>query len=383
LVKKLAIITTHPIQYYAPVFSLLSRRQQIHIRVFYTWSQAAISKHDPGFNKNIAWDIPLLDGYEYEWVNNTSPDPGSHHFNGIINPGLTDRVNAYRPDAVLVIGWAYKSHLKAMRYFKNKVPVLFRGDSTLLAEKGNLASLFKAIFLRWVYRHADYAFYNGINNRAYFIKYGLETRQLIFAPHAVDNTRFAASRKEEALAFRESLNAASDMIILFTGKLEEQKDPFLLLDAFIALNKPNTHLLFAGTGVLENDLKAKAEPNKNIHFAGFQNQAALPVIYQACDLFCLPSKGETWGLVVNEAMAAGKAVLISDQCGCAADLVHEGNGAIFKSGSHEQLLSCLEKLTSDKEQLTMRGANASRDIEPWNFLNIAKAVEGAVFNLKS
>src|SRR5476651_75479 len=109
--KKLAIITTHPIQYYAPVFKLLQQRGNIDIKVFYTWGDAAPDKHDPGFNQAITWDIPLLDGYNYTWVKNTATDPGSHHFNGMVNPGLIDEIKNYDANALLVIGWAYYSHL--------------------------------------------------------------------------------------------------------------------------------------------------------------------------------------------------------------------------------------------------------------------------------
>ena len=126
--QKLAIVITHPIQYYAPVFKLLHERQNISIRVFYTWGEAAQQKFDPGFGKNISWDIPLLEGYPYGWVQNIAGDPGSHHAKGIDNPGLIAQVNAWQPDAILVYGWFYKSHLKALRYFKNKIPVQLSGD---------------------------------------------------------------------------------------------------------------------------------------------------------------------------------------------------------------------------------------------------------------
>src|SRR5258708_31443071 len=113
---RLAIITTHPIQYYAPVFKLLHERGNISIKVFYTWGESALNKYDPGFDKNITWDIPLLDGYPYEWVQNAATDPGSHHFKGIVNPGLTDQVKAWQPNAILFYGWAYQGHLKTIRY---------------------------------------------------------------------------------------------------------------------------------------------------------------------------------------------------------------------------------------------------------------------------
>jgi len=157
--SKLAIITTHPVQYYAPVFKLLHQRGKINIKVFYTWGIASVNKFDPGFNKTIEWDIPVLDGYPYEWVENNSKDPGTHHFNGIINPGLIGQVRAWQPDAVLFYGWGFSSHLKAIRYFKNKIPVLFRGDSTLFDEGKGIKALLRTVFLKWVYRHVDHAFF--------------------------------------------------------------------------------------------------------------------------------------------------------------------------------------------------------------------------------
>jgi len=376
---RLAIITTHPIQYYAPMFKLLNERGNINIKVFYTWGENALNKYDPGFNKTIKWDIPLLDGYSYEWVQNTSTDPGSHHYKGIINPELISQIKKWQPDAVLVYGWAYHSHLKVIRHFKNKVPVLFRGDSTLLDEQKGVKNLIKSILLKWVYRHIDHAFYAGTNNKNYFKKYGLKENQLSFAPHAIDNFRFGADNSDDAILLRKKLAIPDHhILILFSGKLEEKKSPELLLDAFLSLKDATLHLLFLGNGVFEEKLKSKAASVQNIHFMEFQNQSVMPSIYQACDLFCLPSKGpgETWGLAVNEAMACGKAVLVSDKVGCAIDLVkNEYNGMIFKSGNLEDLSEKLNKLTTSKDLLRQYGAKSRELIMDWNFSKIAEAVE--------
>ncbi|HEY4196025.1 MAG TPA: glycosyltransferase family 4 protein [Mucilaginibacter sp.] len=384
--RQLAIITTHPIQYYAPVFKLLHQRQQIEIKVFYSWGKDAVKKYDPGFKKEIEWDIPLLDGYPFEWVTNTSPQPGSHHFNGIANPDLNRQLKEFNPDAILVFGWAYKSHLEVIRYFKYKIPVYFRGDSTLLDERKNIKTLLRNIYLKWVYWHISHAFYVGANNKAYFKKYGLKESQLSFAPHAIDNERFGVNRDGEAAALRHSLGLAStDILIMFAGKFEEKKNPLLLLDAFRQLDQANCHLLFVGNGELEEELKQKARGTNNIYFKNAQNQAYMPVIYQACDLFCIPSKGpgETWGLAVNEAMAAGKAVLVSDKVGCAADLVKDDhNGAKFISGNAGDLLKKLKSLVGSKEKLTRYGKHALDHIKDWNFINIAMAIESKLLHEK-
>lgn len=381
--KKLAIISTHPIQYYAPVFQLLHKRRQIDIKVYYTWGEASVKKYDPGFDKKIQWDIPVLSGYHFEWVNNVAKDPGTHHFNGIQTPGLIEQVNRWQPDAVLFYGWGFSGHLKALRYFKGKLPVFFRGDSTLLDEQHGAQSLAKNMLLKWVYRHVDHAFYPGSNTKAYFLKYGLKEKRLSFAPHAVDNARFAEDRSAEAVVVRKNLGLRDeDILILFAGKLEEKKSPLLLLDAFSGLGAPGVFLLFVGNGPLEAELKAKAAGNSRVSFMDFQNQSKMPVMYQACDLFCLPSAGpgETWGLAVNEAMAAGKAILASDKVGSAADLVEPGrNGAIFKAKSLENLAATLVELTkNDKLALIEQGKSSKEIISGWTLEKQVEVIEKAV-----
>ncbi len=367
-IMRLAIVTTHPIQYYAPVFKLLAAK--VELMVFYTWGQASVTKHDPGFGKTIQWDIDLLEGYPYQWVNNTAAHAGTHHFKGIDTPDLINQINNWKPDTLLVYGWAYKSHLKVLRHFKNKIPVLFRGDSTLLDEQPGIKNLLRKIYLRWVYKHIDYALYTGTNNKAYFKKYGLTDKQLLFTPHAVDNERFALDRAKEALQLKQQLNIDPNaVVILFAGKLEEKKAPDLLLQAFINLAQPSVHLLFVGDGALLSDLKQQASAQPNVHFMGFQNQRYMPVIYQACDIFCLPSKGpgETWGLAVNEAMACGKAILVSNKVGCAIDLVEPAvNGYIFNADNDitEKLGALLSKT---RQELTLMGKASAQKIARWDF----------------
>lgn len=377
--KKLAIITTHAIQYYAPIFKLLHQRGNIQIKVYYTLGKGGIDKYDADFKQTISWDIPLLDGYPFEWVDNTSTNPGSAGFKGITNPGLIKHVSAWQPDAILVFGWANQSHLKAICHFKNKLPVFFRGDSTLLDDTSWGRRTLRRMFLSWVYGFVDHAFYTGANNYNYYKKFGLTDRQLSFAPHAVDNNRFAEDRNKEAALFRENLGITSDdTLVLFAGKFEEKKDPLLLLQAFLKLNQKNVHLLFVGNGNLRNQLISTAKGNSNVHFLDFHNQTQMPVMYQACDLFCLPSKGpgETWGLAVNEAMACSKAVLVSDKVGCAVDLVKPGlNGSTFKNNDAESLYTNLAQLASSKAKLQQYGQQSAEMIKKWNFTEIAKAIE--------
>ncbi|WDZ99549.1 glycosyltransferase family 4 protein [Mucilaginibacter sp. SJ] len=383
--KNLAIVITHPIQYYAPVFKLLYERQKINVMVFYTWGEGGTQKFDPGFGKTITWNLPLLEGYPYEWVKNISADPGSHHSKGIDNPDLISQINSWQPDVIMVYGWFYKSHLKILKYFKGRVPVIFRGDSTLLDDTGGIKSVLRSLFLKRIYRHIDYALYAGSNNMAYFKKCGLKETQLFFAPHAVDNDRFAEDRTNEALTLRKQLGVSDDeKLLLFAGKFEHKKNPLALLEAFIDITQPGTHLLFAGNGILETELKNKANRHKNVHFIGFQNQLYMPVVYQACDIFCLPSKGtgETWGLAVNEAMACGKAILISNKVGAGTDLVkNQKNGLVFNAGDNADLKSKLKTLLLyNKTALFTMGQHSKQIIEEWSFGKQVEAIEQLVLS---
>ena len=112
---RLAIITTHPIQYNAPLFRLLSERKNIDLKVFYTWGQSKDEVYDAKFGAVRSWDIPLTDGYEHEFVYNSSTHPDSNRFWGIINPGLQKKLQLWQPGAVLVYRWSVYSHFKLMQ----------------------------------------------------------------------------------------------------------------------------------------------------------------------------------------------------------------------------------------------------------------------------
>lgn len=382
LKKRLAIITTHPIQYNAPLFELLTQRGVIELKVFYTWGQSVLeNKFDPGFGKVINWDIDLLKGYTYNFVQNVSKNPGSSHYKGIDNPTIIKEIELWKADAVLIYGWNFKSHLNCIRYFKGKLPVYFRGDSTMLDEKKSLKSILRRIFLKWVYSHIDHAFYVGQSNFEYYKKLGLKNNQLIFAPHAIDNSRFISNEKSKSQAseFRQTLKInESDFVFLFAGKLELKKNPELLLESFIAASfEKNIHLVFVGNGELEANLKSKSN-STNIHFLNFQNQSSMPSVYEMADTFILPSAGpaESWGLAVNEAMANGKSIIVSDKCGCAKSLVfHDINGFVFQSQNSNELTQLLIKMVELQSEDNKMGKASLDIIKDFTFEKIAKAIE--------
>lgn len=372
--RKAAIITSHPIQYNAPMFALLNNDKELDIKVFYTWSQSRESLFDKDFGRVIEWDIPLLEGYPYEFIENLSKTPGPGSYKGIICPELNGRIASWGADALLVYGWNYHAHYNAMKYFKGKIPVFFRGDSTLLDETGGIRQAARRAVLRFIYRSADYAFYVGENNRNYYLSHGFAPDKLFFAPHAIDNRRFSdpdGSKASEAAAWRQQLGIeAHEAVVLFVGKFEPKKNPDILLRAARLLTGNIIHFIFAGNGMLEKEMIEMAAGLPGIHFIPFQNQSKMPIVYRLADLLALPSAGpgETWGLAVNEAMACGKAVLVSNKCGCAIDLVVPGkNGFIMEAGNTNQCAEFLLQMTRSKDILQGMGAFSASHIASWSF----------------
>ncbi|MEJ2881697.1 glycosyltransferase family 4 protein [Pedobacter sp. GR22-6] len=351
---KLAIVIHHPVPYYSPVFSMLARRTTI--KVFYTDTRK--QTYDAKFQRSIAWDIPLFEGYEYDFLPKRNT----------LQP-----IERFKPTHLLIYGWAHLRHLQILYKFSKKIPIGLRGDSNMLKRNGLFKNALRILILRSIYRYVDHAFYVGSANRHYFKKLGLGDHQLHFAPHAIDNKRFAQITNEkdkETSSLRKKLGIPeTEVLVLFTGKLHPNKNPILLLRAFLEINYPDATLLFVGSGILEYRLKTiarKYSVNK-VLFLPFQNQSKMPQFYQACDLFCMPSLHETWGLAINEAMAAGKAILAAETVGCTADLIQDANGCTFKNNSLKDLKEKLSIMISSKSKLQKQGKASLEIIGNWNF----------------
>jgi glycosyltransferase involved in cell wall biosynthesis len=361
---RLAIVATHPIQYQAPWFAHLAMRLRAQVHVFYLWDFGIASRHDPGFGLKVRWDIDLLAGYEHRFVENHAARPGTDHFRGLRNESLVDEIHTWKPDAILLLGYRYWSYLRVLASRKLRgIPLLFRGDSHLLAERRDpLARLAKRASLRLLFRRFDAVLPVGKFNAAYFHRHGVPSQKMFPAPHAVDHERFSATRSdlpEAARLWRRRLGIPpAHRVILFAGKFEKKKRPGDLIRAFAESNLRDATLLLVGAGPLENELRCLAGDHARIRFAPFQNQAAIPRVYAAADLVVLPSfgPGETWGLVINEACSAGRAVLVSDHVGCHGELVQpERNGLVFPAGDVVALRGALDRAMSDPSRLRAWG----------------------------
>lgn len=380
---KLAIIITHPIRYFIPLIQMLNKKQGITLKLFFTYGPDLLrkTKYNPAYREKAEPALPLFEGYDYAFIDNVSKNKSTYRFKGIINPSLIPEIEQWQPDALLVCGWKFHSHLQAMKHFKGKVPVYFRGDSTLLDE-GSFSfpkKILRKLALTWVFRHIDKALYVGTNNKHYYEKSGLKKDQLIYIPHAVDNTRFARTDqlKEKALRVRRKMNIKDDEIVfLYAGSFTAAKGVFHLIASFIKAKRENTHLLFAGTGPAEQKLKSLAGGRINIHFLPYQTQTMMPLVYTTSEVLIQPSGSDTWGLVINEAMANGLAIIASDKCGGATDLVEEGkNGYIFPAGDINTLTSLIIKMAGDRKNIAEMGKYSTEKIRSFSYEVVSASIE--------
>jgi glycosyltransferase involved in cell wall biosynthesis len=371
---KIAIIDTHPIQYNSPLYKLLAKEDGFKVKVFYTWEQDA-QKFDIDFGKEIEWDINLTEGFDFTFVSNDGIKERS--FFKVKNPNLEKEILLWGATHVIINGWSYWSHLRSMFSLKGKVKIIFKGDSHLLNEKFGIKRLIRRIFLTVIYKFVDCCLFMGENNRNYFLTHGINMSQLFFSPHAIDNDRFRSAIGNRDL-LRDHLKIGPyDRLICYTGKFISRKNLLSLVKAFNAINGERLHLLFVGDGNLEVEIKSEANSNKKIHFLPFQNQSEIPLIYKASDLFILPSTIETWGLSVNEAMACGLPILVSENCGCEKDLLKDGeNGFLIKDSNIYDCLLKVSKL-SDRELKNM-GERSKAIVANYSYMNAIQGIKAAV-----
>jgi glycosyltransferase involved in cell wall biosynthesis len=387
---KIAIITTHPIQYHAPLFSFLSANSNYSIKVFYTLGNQGADEYDKDFGIKRSWNLDLLSGYEYEFLENVSKNPSSQSFRGVNNHNIINKVREFDPRAIIVYGWKHFSHFTVLNYFKGKVPILFRGDSTTLddAAANPLFIFFKYTFLKWIYSKVDYVLSPGQASDQYFLKSGIPKSKIIRTPHSVDNQRFElfTEREQSRLSQLKSelLISNIDFVFLFAGKFIEKKNPLLLIKAFELLAQSNDRvkLLLVGNGNLEIEMRKQVASlsvsvSDRIIFLPFQDQHQMKVIYRLANVLVLPSRGpgETWGLSVNESLASGTPVLVSNQCGCAFDLVKQNvNGLIFESNELDDMVSKMELFTDQSFYLQIK-ARVKEELDYFSFNSFEKALD--------
>jgi glycosyltransferase involved in cell wall biosynthesis len=377
---RVAIIATHPIQYQVPWFMELAEQTRLDLTVYYALIPDC-NEQGAGFGIPFTWDIPMFEGYKWKALPSTLDSPGLQGFFKNSTPAVYSILKRERPDVVIITGWQSLPLLQALwTCMRLHIPRLVRGDSNALKKR----TWWVRIIHRLLLSRFDAFLSVGSSNREFYLKNGVNVGRVFSSPHFIANQRFL-SQYHQVSGDRGKIRAEwgikpDDTCLMYAGKLEPKKRIMDLMQAFDIVIKTfrNVHLLIVGTGELMEKAERFAREKKlPVSFAGFLNQTEITQAYVAGDCLVLPSDyGETWGLVVNEAMACGLPVIVSDRVGCGPDLVEDGiTGFVFPFGDIKALAGRIRDMLSDAGKRLQMGRNAQERIGAYS---VEKAAEGTL-----
>lgn len=378
--KKIIFLLSHPIQYFSPLFQQMIKDDKINLSVFYCSDENVKGHLDKEFGVKFKWDIDLLSGYNYKVLKNNSWKPSIFNgFWGLLNFEIIKTLKKERGGFLVIHGWNYATNFLAIVTAKfYGIKLCLRGENPLnqeLLKSKNILLLRKIFFKYLFFPLFDYFCYIGSQNKKLYEYYDVPAKKLIFTPYAVDNDRFKAEYEKyrvQKTEIRKELGLPVDKrIILTSGKYIYKKRPMDLLKAFQLLNNDNAALVFLGDGELRTEMENYIKENnlEQVYLTGFKNQTEVGKYSAAADLFVISSgAGETWGLVVNEAMIFGLPIIASDLVGCTADLVIDGNnGFKFKCGDINDLLNKIKLIISDDNRLKCFGKSSIEKIKDYSY----------------
>jgi glycosyltransferase involved in cell wall biosynthesis len=381
---RVTIVQTHPAQYMAPWFRYMAQRPDVDLTVLYA-STPMPAQQGVGFNESFAWDVGLTAGYTHQVLAAPHPDRtfDSDSLTGADVGAVGDAIVATRPDAVIVPGWHSLFYLRAIAACRRaNIPVLYRGDSNLLSGPHGFKRLPWSVRTRGALKMFDGYLSVGTRIREYLRHFGAPEPLIFDSPHCVDNACFAAGAdrlrdtgaRDQA---RKDMGAApDDFLILFAGKFVERKRPADVIEAAARLG-PHVVVAMAGNGPLMDDTRATAARlGVRVTWCGFLNQTAMPGALAAADCVAVPSRWESWGLIVNEALAAGTPCAVSSGVAAAADLVRDAaSGALHQAGDIGGLAASLRRVRDGLRAGHITADSCRRTVAAFSF---ERATDGVV-----
>ncbi|MER9052102.1 glycosyltransferase family 4 protein [Mesorhizobium sp. M0923] len=374
--KKVAVVNSHPIQYFAPLYARIEKSACFDLTVFYLSDFSLRGAFDAGFDRPVKWDIDLLRGYSSVFVGRSYQKATPSSLKNSVIPGLFWHLVKGRFDAVVIHGYRPFYNITAIIAAKLVgAKVLYRSDTNIVLERKRKRKI-RDFCAKVVLRRCDALLAIGKNNADYYSWMGVRPGKIVLAPFAVDNDRFARarnSRREDHDATRLKFGISLDRpVVVFASKLIRRKGPQIVLEAVHKLNREGSdvELVVVGTGEMEAELRLQANTfaHLRVTFTGFVNQSELPSLLACCDVLAFPTKDEPWGLIVNEAMAAGLPVVVGDDAGCVPDLVKDGvNGFVVRPDDVEALKVALAKIVNDPKLKNEMAEASARIIERWTF----------------
>jgi glycosyltransferase involved in cell wall biosynthesis len=383
---RIAVVNTHPIQYFAPLYAYVNESPDIEVTALYLSDFSMRGATDHGFGQVVKWDIDLLGGYPYRFVGPNAKTLVPTGFSSTIVPEIWDAVRRGGFDALWIHGHGVAANLIAAAAAKSiGIPVFMRCETHLALPRGGWKAALRRPLLSALYRTIDGFLAIGSANREFYRAMGVPDNRISLVPYTVDNARFttrATLSEEQRAAVRERYGISSDRpAILFISKFMRRKHPDHLVEAArrLAAEGLAFDLVLAGNGEMQAELERLASDLPNVVMPGFVNQQEMPTILAACDIFVLPAEDEPWGLIVNEAMCAGLPVVVSSEVGCVADLVKDGwNGHTFEARDIDGLTNALRPIISDPSQRKAMSARSRELIDNWSYQECLAGLREAV-----
>ena len=366
---RVTVVVNHPIQYFSPLFDELSKRGVVSLSVLYGNDAGLRSTFDPGFGKEVQWNVDLIGGHNVQFIR----DSQRRSVRTIVHTWARALKTLSRSDVVVIHGYAAPEAIFAILVcLVARVPYLLRTDTSVQKER-SIADA-RGWWVRLVSRRAAGALATGTRNAA--VHRGSGVSRIFPAPFSVDVARFAngidAERRRDTRA-RLGIPAGR-YVVIFLGKLVSGKRPQDFIEG-VDLASELVHGLLIGDGPLRETLLNKTQRDK-FTFLGFHNQQELPSLLSAGDVIVLPSSYEAWGLSVNEGLACGLVPVVSDAVGCAPDIV-EGVGCVFPTGDTRALARAIDAACRIRESARFA---AARDVflENYSIPSTAAAYEQAI-----
>lgn len=390
-----AYLVSHPIQYQAPLLRRISQEEDIELTVFFSSDFSVREYVDKGFGVDVKWDVSLLDGYRHEFLpafwDKRRTGPTSQLSHGIFSR-LRRGARGESFDVLWVHGYSTLNALQGMLAAKALgIPVLLRAESRLGGEaSGALRRVAKRLFFQGLKQFVDGVLPIGTLNSTYWRHYLGEDFPQALMPYAVDNLYFQ-SHRQQAAAGRNDLQRELNLdpsrpVILFASKLQTRKRCGDLVEAYLNLSsgnglEPHPYLVIVGDGEERTTLedRVRESGSTGVRFCGFRNQSELPRFFDLATVFVLPSEREQWGLIVNEVMNSGRAVIVSDDVGCQPDLVEDGvEGCVFPAGDVGALTDALRRMLATPETAAEMGERGLARIRTWDFEEDVRGLRRAI-----
>ncbi|MBT4720590.1 MAG: glycosyltransferase family 4 protein [Rhodospirillaceae bacterium] len=384
---RLAMVAQFPVHYHLTLYRHLAKDPATDLDVLFmqkAWSDDGV---DPDVKEVVKWGVDSFGGYPWKIFRNISPARNGGGFWKFINPGLIWRVMTGPYDAVYVHGHNHFSHVMCMIAARlGGKKLILRNIAYNLGERSWLKRTARRVLYGALYTLPSVCLYIGRNNWNYYRDFGVDEARLVHAPHVVDNAFFASELdrlRGQGDAIKASFGIRPDQkVVLFCAKFMEKKQPLRAVEAF---NKAGLGddwvLLMVGEGPLKGAIKEKiaAENYPCILFTGFLDQSRVSEAYAISEMMILPSSHqETWGLVVNEALNFGLAIIASDRVGCVPELVEGKTGVVFPYSDTEALAAAIIKLARDPEFLGACRASAADVIKGWDVRAYGRALNRAL-----